>query len=1374
MLGLALDQADHRHRVHVGFFDELHAPAAGTEVELADAEAGGVELQFGGGEQVPGGIGQQPEAVDHLHLQLAQGIGVAGGTDALVQGQARVRVGQVVVGDQRGHVQVDVGAVAVHVVDVGQLAGLDRGHRAFQQVGVQAEADFGHLPALAFAEQFPGAADLEVVGGEGEAGAEFVHRGDGVQPLLRIRRDRAPVGDGQVGVGAVVAAADAAAQLVQLGQAELVGAVDDDGVGVGDVDPGFDDGRAQQHVEALLVEVEHHPLQLAFRHLPVGDADARVRHQRLQLVVHAADAFDVVVQEVHLAAARQFALERLAQQRLVPGVDEGLHGQPVGRRGGDDGEVAQTGHRHVQRARDRGGGQREQVHVGAQLLQRLFLAHAEALFLVDDDQPQVREPHVRLQQAVGADDHVELAFGEPLQFRVDLLLRLEAREHFHLQRPVGEAVAEVAVVLFGEQGGRHQHRDLLAGRGGDERGAHRDFGLAETDVAADHPVHRLRAGEVADHRFDRGVLVRGFLEREGRGERFVHHPVDIDRQALARLAPGLDLQQFGGDVADLLGCLLLRLRPLLATEVVQRRGVRVGAGIAADPVQLRDRHVQAVALGVFDVEELAGHAADVHRQQPAVAADAVVFVHDRCAQRELAEVADDRLGFAAGALAAARLRGAFGEQLAFGEHAQGGIIEREAVVERGHRDGELAGLAAGRRGQTDQASIGERLGQPPAPRGEASGERRPVREHLGLQSRRLQHFQHGLAPAGRIGGDQHAAGVVRQEVAQRLRRGLVLGRQRQRWRGLQRQRVGVGVARMGAITDLDALATVECFAQRVRRQPQFGGRQQRAFDVVAQLVMAHADLRPGVFGGLEHALAEHRQHAAAEVVEQGRGAGVEQRQVVLDAGRGQARLQVLHQRAAAGIDVEAVAQCVQRAPDRGLVQRDLAPGQQFDAFDAFKRALRFRVERTDRIDFVVEQLDPERHLGAHREHVEQAAAHREVAGVEHLRRVPVAGGFEAALLGVQVELLAEAEIEAVADHVGKRGDALHQGGDRHHHDPALQSGQAGQGRQALADDVRMRAETVVGQGFPIGEGQHRQRGVAAEQGVQVGFQLVRGVVVARDQQQRCAMLGGGRGDRHRQRTGRGWHSPVRAQLAGLRQRQGREIDQVGHRHQCTAVPGTWRARQGVRSLARRCRRSGDQGWRGARLRLRQVQHHPHQPGRMAGFPVEIQRGRQCLHRQVALQHVAVDALQLAALGPAHQPPHQVAAQAHAVDVVADQDREFAGAAVIVHHDPCHRADQRLARRQRFGGHQREFAAGVGSGQAFGLLGAELLHRVQEAHAHFVRLQQGEAGTQRHRVLGADRADQDVAAIAEADVLVPRGHAVAGGHFRIIARSTLKM
>src|SRR5690606_17863002 len=104
-----------------------------------------------------------------------------------------------------------------------------------------------------FAQQLAGAADLQVVGGQGEAGAQLVHRGDRLQALPCIGGDRALVRHHQVGVGAVVRPSHAATQLVQLGQAEAVGAVDDDGVGVGDVDARLDDGRAQQHVKALLV-----------------------------------------------------------------------------------------------------------------------------------------------------------------------------------------------------------------------------------------------------------------------------------------------------------------------------------------------------------------------------------------------------------------------------------------------------------------------------------------------------------------------------------------------------------------------------------------------------------------------------------------------------------------------------------------------------------------------------------------------------------------------------------------------------------------------------------------------------------------------------------------------------------------------------------------------------------------------------------------------------------------------------------------------------------------------------------------------------------------------------------------------------------------
>ena len=109
-------------------------------------------------------------------------------------------------------------------------------------------------------------------------------------------------------------AADATAQLVQLREPEHVGAVDDDGVGGGHVDAGFDDGRAQQHVEALLVEVAHRVLQLALAHLAVRNADARFGEQRLQLLVHGVDRLDLVVQEVDLAAALELAQHRLAHE----------------------------------------------------------------------------------------------------------------------------------------------------------------------------------------------------------------------------------------------------------------------------------------------------------------------------------------------------------------------------------------------------------------------------------------------------------------------------------------------------------------------------------------------------------------------------------------------------------------------------------------------------------------------------------------------------------------------------------------------------------------------------------------------------------------------------------------------------------------------------------------------------------------------------------------------------------------------------------------------------------------------------------------------------------------------------------------------------
>ena len=95
-------------------------------------------------------------------------------------------------------------------------------------------------------------------------------------------------------------------------------------------------------------------------------------------------------------------------------------------------------------------------------------------------------------EPVRADDDVDVARLEVAHDAGLLLRREEARQHLDPHRVVREALAERLAVLVGQQGGGHEHHDLLAVLHRLERGAHRDLGLAVADVAADQAVHRHR------------------------------------------------------------------------------------------------------------------------------------------------------------------------------------------------------------------------------------------------------------------------------------------------------------------------------------------------------------------------------------------------------------------------------------------------------------------------------------------------------------------------------------------------------------------------------------------------------------------------------------------------------------------------------------------------------------------------------------------------------------------------------------------------------------------------------------------------------------------------------------------------------------------
>ena len=414
----------------------------------------------------------------------------------------------------------------------------------------------------------------------------------------------------------------------------------------------------------------------------MGDLEAHLRAQRAQALGGLVDRLDAVVQEERLAVALVLALERLAHELLVVLADVGLDRPAALGRRLDDGDVAQAGQRHLQRARDRRRAHRDDVDLQLELAQQLLLLDAEALLLVDDDQAEVLRADVAAEQAVGADEDVDAALAEALDRRLLLLRAAEAADVLDGQRVVLQPLGERPEVLLGEDRRRDEDEHLLARLGRLEGGAQRDLGLAVADVAADQAVHRALGLHVALDELDRLALVRRFLVREVRFE--LPQPLAVLGEAVAGAAAalGVEVEQLAGQLhRGAAGARLDRL-PALAAELGERRVRAARADVAADLRELVDRHEDLVRAGELEVEVVAGDAGDGLRVEAGEAGEAVVLVDDDVAGPQVGERPQRAAALAAGVHAAGALGAAAAQQAVVGQDGELEARGDEAVAER--------------------------------------------------------------------------------------------------------------------------------------------------------------------------------------------------------------------------------------------------------------------------------------------------------------------------------------------------------------------------------------------------------------------------------------------------------------------------------------------------------------------------------------------------------------------------------------------------------------------------------------------------------------------------------------------------------------------
>src|SRR5216684_5428678 len=301
------------------------------------------------------------------------------------------------------------------------------------------------------------------------------------------------------------AAADAAAKLMELGEAEALGMLDEHDGGVGDVDADFDNGGGDENLRFVFAEALHDFFFFVAGEAAVQEAEFELgKNFAREAFVFVDGGFqlelrflDDGIDDVGLMASGNFAAERFPNAgEMLLGSHARDDGGAAGRELVEDGNVEVAIESEREGARDGRGGEDEDVRgvaVGGGFVhQALALEDAEAVLLVNGDETEAGEGDVVFDERVGADDQLGFAGTDTIEDGGFLRGFQAADEQLDAIACFGEDAARGKKMLHGENfRGRHEG-GLRAVFDGDDRGLQGDDGFAAADVALEETIHGRR------------------------------------------------------------------------------------------------------------------------------------------------------------------------------------------------------------------------------------------------------------------------------------------------------------------------------------------------------------------------------------------------------------------------------------------------------------------------------------------------------------------------------------------------------------------------------------------------------------------------------------------------------------------------------------------------------------------------------------------------------------------------------------------------------------------------------------------------------------------------------------------------------------------
>ena len=193
------------------------------------------------------------------------------------------------------------------------------------------------------------------------------------------------------------------------------------------------------------------------------------------------------------------------------------------------------------------------------------------MFFIDNQQPQIFKLYIFVHQLVGANDDVNFTIGEMLMDFPFFLGRSKAVEVIDSDGHIGQSFLERAIVLKGQNCSGHQNGHLLPVIDCLERGPNGHFGLTETYITTDKPVHRALALHIfLDVLGGTGLIGRVFVNKGGL-QLVLQIRIRAILKALFQSALGIYLDEVKGDFFDTVLGLLFQLFPCGRTEFIDFR-----------------------------------------------------------------------------------------------------------------------------------------------------------------------------------------------------------------------------------------------------------------------------------------------------------------------------------------------------------------------------------------------------------------------------------------------------------------------------------------------------------------------------------------------------------------------------------------------------------------------------------------------------------------------------------------------------------------------------------------------------------------------------------------------------------------------------------